>query len=114
MMCTPKIWSVSFSVIYSYFGRDQLLRLDGVRKCQPAYEFHDTPKESEIKHTHIRSAMRSGYDFPSKRQLPTHSESWLVFARELALKGNLPTLNLTPAALSSSSFLPTQATSGWV
>jgi hypothetical protein len=42
------------------------------------------------------------------------SESWLVFARELAAKGNLPILYLTPACLSSSSFLPTQATSGWV
>lgn len=62
--------------------------------------------------TQIRLAMRSGCNFPSKRHLSTHSESWLVFARELALKGNLPTLNLTPAALSSSSFLPTQATSG--
>lgn len=83
-----------------------------MRKERPTYEFHDTPKESEIKHTQIRSATRSGYNFSSKRHLPTYSESWLVFARELALKGNLPTLNLTPAALSSSSFLPTQATSG--
>src|SRR3954454_23060271 len=52
--------------------------------------------------------------FASARILTKPSVVWLTLVRALAVKGNLPTLYATPAAFSSSSVLPTAATSGEV
>lgn len=50
----------------------------------------------------------------SAMNLTKPSVSMFVLALELATNGNLPVLYLMPAAFSSSSFLPVQATSGWL
>lgn len=50
----------------------------------------------------------------SARILTKPSSSKVARARELAIIENLPDLYLMPAAFSSSSVLPMEATSGWV